>query len=158
MNLNSKLSGASVGRHRLSAFGVDVELLAGQHRGSDHTLLDYRGPGDFGAVEAHRHTHCAEWFWVLEGQIECTVDSSTRLLGPGAFIEIPRNTDHTWRNPAKEPFRMLIGFTDPSMDGYFIELFEMLNTAKAWPPADKNALKNLNARYNTEFSLQELAA
>ena len=158
MTSKPNLVAASGKRLCLSAYGVDVELLAGRHRGSDFTLLNYRGPGYFDGVHSHRHMHATEWFWMLEGKIECTVDGATRILTPGEFIEIPPNADHVWRNPAKEPFRMLIGFTDPEMDGYFIELFDLLKSAKTWPPADRNILVNLNARYKTEVSVMEKAA
>ena len=158
MTLKPSYLATSGKRVYLSAYGVDVELLAGQHLGSAFTLLNYQGPGYFNGVHPHRHTHATEWFWMLEGKIECTVDGAIRLLAAGDFIEIPPQVDHVWRNPVKEPFRMLIGFTDPEMDGYFIELFDLLKSAKTWPPADRNILADLNARYKTEVSVLEQAA
>lgn len=134
----------------ISAQGVDVDVLGGSHRGSSHTLLDFRGPPRFDAIYAHVHLTCAEWLLVQEGQIECTINGKISVLTAGDYIEVPPRVLHSWRNPTEHPFRVLIGFSDPDMDGYFFELFDLLNDPNLWPTKDRAAILDLNARYQTE--------
>jgi quercetin dioxygenase-like cupin family protein len=58
--------------------------------------FDYDGPRDGPAV--HDHDDQVDSFYVLEGEIEFTVEDSVHLRGPGTLASIPRGVRHTFRH------------------------------------------------------------
>jgi mannose-6-phosphate isomerase-like protein (cupin superfamily) len=77
------------------------------------------GPGDEGP-DLHIHRHHADAFWVLEGTIAVRLgaDANEVELPAGAFVLVPPEVVHTFRNPGPGPGRYLnlhapgMGFDD----------------------------------------------
>jgi len=69
----------------------------------------------------HRHTNCQEAFFVLEGEVEFTLDDETVRRGPGTFVLVPGGVAHTFGNTSAAPARTLV-LHAPAMDRYFREL------------------------------------
>ena len=59
------------------------------------------------SVEPHRHEDHADTFYVLEGEVEFTVDDEVVRAGPGTFVAAPPGTRHGFRNPGPGPARIL---------------------------------------------------
>jgi quercetin dioxygenase-like cupin family protein len=55
-----------------------------------------------GGVPVHRHGDHDELIEVLEGEIEVTMNGTTRRLGPGERVVIARGTTHRWCNPSSD--------------------------------------------------------
>ena len=51
-------------------------------------------------VELPAHSHKGQWGTVLEGQVEITMGSETRMHGPGSSYYIPAGAVHSARVPA----------------------------------------------------------
>ncbi len=69
----------------------------------------------------HIHTSCEEAFYVLDGEVEFSLDSTSFLGRPGSFVLVPGGVAHTFGNAGTTPARLLI-IHSPAMDAYFEEL------------------------------------
>jgi mannose-6-phosphate isomerase-like protein (cupin superfamily) len=69
----------------------------------------------------HIHTNCEEAFYVLEGEIEFSLATTTYVGRPGAFVLVPGGVAHTFGNPGTVSARLLV-IHAPAMDAYFEEL------------------------------------
>ncbi len=72
--------------------------------------------GVFFAIEpgasVPEHSHGPQWGFVLEGELELTVDGRTRTLGPGDSYEIAEGQPHSARSPGGA--RVFDLFADPA--------------------------------------------
>jgi len=59
------------------------------------------------SVEPHRHDDHADTFYVLEGEIEFTVEDELVRAGPGTLVAAPPGTLHGFRNPGPARARVL---------------------------------------------------
>jgi mannose-6-phosphate isomerase-like protein (cupin superfamily) len=73
---------------------------------------DFEGPGP------HLHKHHVDSFYVLEGELEFTVDGETIRVPAGTFVAAPLNVVHSFTNPGPARARFLnihapdLGFVD----------------------------------------------
>ena len=88
--------GEAIGTRALIKAGRDELVL---------TEFNYE-PGQDGP-RRHIHRHHADGFYVLEGKLGITLDEEDLVLDPGAFVLIPPEVIHTFRNPSDEPGRYL---------------------------------------------------
>ena len=58
-------------------------------------------------VPAHRHEDHVDAFYVLEGEVEFTVEDEVVRAGPGTFVAAPPGTRHGFRNPGPGRARVL---------------------------------------------------
>src|SRR5262245_37036001 len=58
-------------------------------------------------VRPHRHADHADTFYVLEGEVEFTVEDEVVRAGPGTFVAAPPGTLHGFRNPGPGRARVL---------------------------------------------------
>jgi quercetin dioxygenase-like cupin family protein len=61
----------------------------------------YEGPG------VHQHDAEVDAFYVLEGELEITVEDSRQLAGPGTLAAVPRGVRHTFDHPGDGTARFL---------------------------------------------------
>jgi len=78
-----------------------TQLVSGSvNDGQFDSFVSEGNPGR--AVPAHFHAHTYETFFVLEGAVRLWVDDQhglreTRILEPGDFAFVPKNTIHSYR-------------------------------------------------------------
>jgi quercetin dioxygenase-like cupin family protein len=90
----------------------------GESTGGNLMLLEnLTAPG--GGPPPHVHTGEDEFFYVLDGSFEIRIGDQLHAVGPGGFAYVPRGTVHSFRNTAKTPSRILVGFTPAGMEGFF---------------------------------------
>jgi quercetin dioxygenase-like cupin family protein len=58
-------------------------------------------------VDPHRHDDHVDSFYVLEGEVEFTLEDATLKAGPGTFVAAPPGTLHGFRNAGTERARFL---------------------------------------------------
>ncbi len=63
------------------------------------------GPGF--TVEPHVHKDHADTFWVLEGEVEFTLEDQVLRAGPGTWVAAPPGTKHGFENVGEGDLRML---------------------------------------------------
>ena len=58
-------------------------------------------------VPPHRHDDQVDSFYVLEGEVEFTIENEVVRAGPGSFVSAPPGTLLDFRNPGREWARVL---------------------------------------------------
>jgi quercetin dioxygenase-like cupin family protein len=61
----------------------------------------------FEGPEPHTHSDHTDSFYVLEGEVEFTVEGRTLIGGPGTFVSAPRGVEHTFGKPGRGRARLL---------------------------------------------------
>ncbi len=76
---------------------TDVELIVTKVQSEGrYTIMKARWLSTF-QVPPHQHKQHSETFYVLDGQVEWTVEGETRVLNAGDSLYIPPNTTHSVR-------------------------------------------------------------
>lgn len=119
--------------------------------GSDGELAVYEYVSEPGVVGPPQHVHHGhdETFYVVAGTYEFTIGTDVVELVPGAFLSVPRETPHTFRNSGTSEGRIVGTFNPARFAGYFRELAEII--ASTGGPPDRDAWTTLYARYDTTF-------
>ncbi len=119
--------------------------------GSDGALAIYEYVSEPGVVGPPQHVHHGhdETFYVVAGTYEVTIGSEFVELQPGAFLYVPRETPHTFRNSGTSEGRIVGTFNPARFAGYFRELAEII--ASTGGPPEHNVWVSLYARYDTTF-------
>jgi mannose-6-phosphate isomerase-like protein (cupin superfamily) len=113
-------------------------------------FYEYRCPPAANAAPPHVHHGHDETFYVVEGSFEFTVGNDTRVLGPGGFVFVPRETAHAFRNAGDSAGRIVGTLTPGHFAEYFRELASIIDATGQPPPAADWA--ELYGRYNTTFA------
>ena len=58
-------------------------------------------------VDPHTHDDHVDSFFVLEGEVEFTLDDRTIRGGPGTYVAVPKGIVHGFRNPGPGRIRVL---------------------------------------------------
>lgn len=93
---------------------------------------------------AHSHSHNEEFFYVVDGALEYSVDSETRDLKAGEWMSTPRGSVHGFRNTGTQAARALVVLTPDIGAQYFREVAAV---AGAGGPPDKARLVEVMTRY-----------
>lgn len=72
----------------------------------------------------HVHHREDESFYVLEGEMEVTVNGETAMAVAGTFFHIPRGTPHTFKNAGEVPARFLGLVAPAGLERFFGEIGE----------------------------------
>ena len=136
--------------------GVSIRLLSSSSPEMDvPTVFEYSAPHRFAGQELHYHGRATEFLHVLEGRLEVTTDSETRILRPHELMQIRPHTWHRFSNPFTERVRLLVLFSRGGMDGYFRELNAVVQSMMVWPLPDIQPLIALGERHDTYFRASE---
>ena len=81
-------------------------------------------------VPEHRHEGFDEAFYVLEGELEMSLDGETVTATPGYFINVRRGSIHGYRNITSAPAKYL-SWTHPAGIEHFYE--EISTNVKSLP-------------------------
>jgi quercetin dioxygenase-like cupin family protein len=103
-----------------------TEHLAGADTGGTSALLEFRVEPGYPLPPPHVHTHEDEISYVLEGELEVTVGSSTRTVRASEAIFKPRGVPHSFALAGDEPARFLEIIAPAGFDGYFRALAKIV--------------------------------
>jgi quercetin dioxygenase-like cupin family protein len=110
-----------------SPIGGDVTWLArGEQTGGAFTTLEVGVPPGEGPP-LHVHTREEEWVYVLDGAFRWKLGDELIATPAGAFVFIPRGTEHCFQNVGATPGRMLITFAPGGMEGFFDRLAGLMS-------------------------------
>ena len=128
-------------------FGIDMKIMLG----SEHT------GGSFSAVVAevkpgegpppHLHRDREEYFYVLEGTYQLSVNGGESTIGPGTLVFVPRGTVHAFKN-VTSTLGKLLEWTIPGSNRDYFKAVHAMEAAGGFDP-DKFAA--INRQYVTEF-------
>jgi quercetin dioxygenase-like cupin family protein/ketosteroid isomerase-like protein len=74
---------------------------------SEISLAEWVIPGDFEGPPVHDHDDQVDAFYVIDGELEVTVEDSAYFAGPGMLACVPRGVRHTFGHPSQRPARFL---------------------------------------------------
>jgi mannose-6-phosphate isomerase-like protein (cupin superfamily) len=63
------------------------------------SVFEFHLDGPFKGPELHTHSDHTDSFYVLEGEVQFTVDGHTFTGGPGTFVSAPPGVEHTFAKP-----------------------------------------------------------
>jgi quercetin dioxygenase-like cupin family protein len=112
---------AGEGRSLWLAGELYTAKAGGQETGGAFALAEATTPQG-GGPPPHIHHREDESFYVLEGELEFTVEGETIKVGAGSFLHVPRGTVHTYRNVGTGPARYLGMVTPAGLEKFFEEV------------------------------------
>ena len=138
----------------LEIIGIRLSFKAtAQSTGGQWALVEYTAPPHFKGPPPHWHKVTTEGFYVVEGQLHLEIGEgeAARVLeaGPGTFALVPPGTVHVWSNPSEALVKYLFIVSPAGLEGYFLELAELVKNAPSWPLPDMTPVMALAAKYDT---------
>ncbi len=94
-------------------------------------------------VPLHSHAD-RETMYILEGQLECFLDTSWQSCGPGDVIDIPPNVRHAFRNASGRGVKMLL-ITTMEMGRFFGEIATPAIAGQPSPPTPQRLQQFVSA-------------
>jgi uncharacterized cupin superfamily protein len=104
-------------------------------------------PAAKGSPQHIHHGH-DETFYIVEGEFEFTLGTTTASAGPGSFLLVKRGQPHGFRNSGESQGR-IVGTFAPALAQYFRELAQII--ARTGAPPGLRDWAELYGRYNTTF-------
>ena len=97
------VSGPGEGERLVSGKRVAVLKAALPHL----CFAEFELDGPYDGPEAHAHETEADCFYVLEGELEVTIEGSSRAAGPGTLAALPPGVRHTFDHRGSGTVRFL---------------------------------------------------
>jgi len=101
------------------------------------SVFEFHLDGHFVGPEPHTHSDHTDSFYVLEGEVEFTVEGRTFTGGPGTFVSAPPGVEHTFGKPGPGSARLL-NIHAPDA-GFADRLREMSGVGSTEPPKSGGA-------------------
>jgi len=138
-----------------SAVGdVYTILVGGEDTGGAYCMLEATVPPGSGPP-LHLHEREDESFYLLEGEMTFSVGDRTVTAKPGAFVHLPKNTPHCFKNNSTAPVRVLIHCAPAGFDQFMREFAHPLPSRHAAPvpptAADIEKLLALAPKYGLKI-------
>lgn len=145
--------GAGAGR-MLWVLGDLYEVKArSEETGGAYALFETTATAGLPGPPPHIHRNEDEAFYVLDGEVELTVEGEVSTASPGTFVNLPRGTAHTFRNAGEGPARFLALLVPGGLEKFFEEIGEP-TTDPSSPPAGPPDVQKVLAtapRYGVEI-------
>jgi gentisate 1,2-dioxygenase len=105
----------------------------------------------------HSHSRENEAFFVLEGELSFQVDGRSLSATTGAWVTLPKETLHTFKNTGPTPAKMLILVNPSGLEKFFEEVGQEATDQSSGPPpvspADIEKLLAVAPKYGLEIHL-----
>jgi gentisate 1,2-dioxygenase len=111
------------------------------------SIFDYVAAPNLPGPPLHRHRTIEEAFYILDGEVEFTVEGRRERLGAGGLAYVPAGIAHTFAIVGDAPARWL-GVITP---GAGLALLEGLGQLLRSGPPDPERLAALFAAHDTEI-------
>jgi quercetin dioxygenase-like cupin family protein len=98
----------------------------------------------------HVHHEEAEGFYILEGRLELTCGQGKVVAATGDFVYAPKDIQHKYVVLGNQPARLLLLFSRPGFENFFLEAGSPLDQSPAGPP-DPAAMRRLVKKYGMEL-------
>jgi quercetin dioxygenase-like cupin family protein len=122
-------------------------ILATDTTGGKMSITDSVSPAGSGPPR-HIHHREDETFFILSGDCEFWMAGSSKIIGEGRTMFIPRGVEHTFKVTSDCPCRHLIILTPGGFEGFFTEMAR----GQFQIPADMNRIVEIAARFNLTFT------
>ena len=99
--------------------GDEYSVLAtGEDTAGDYFIMEAVVPPG-GGPPPHIQTREEEAFYVLEGEVVFQADGERIVAEKGAYLNVPRDVPHYFKNESDKTARMLIFFAPAGIEGMF---------------------------------------
>jgi quercetin dioxygenase-like cupin family protein len=102
------------------------------------------------AAPLHVHHGEAEAFYILEGTVELTCGEDSVTATAGDFVYTPKDVPHKYVVVGERSARLLLLFSRPGFESFFVEAGAPLDEPPAGPP-DPEAFRHLVEKYDMEL-------
>ncbi len=129
--------------------GVALDTLTFKGAGEEdrYSVVEYEAAAGMPGPPLHVHHGNEEAFYILDGEVDFTLEGETVRLGRGSFVLVPRGVAHTFANAGSGSARW-VGVFAP---GRYEQLVEELGAILPQDaPPDEAAVAALFARWDTE--------
>jgi mannose-6-phosphate isomerase-like protein (cupin superfamily) len=142
------------GKHIAVAGDINTILASKEDTGGTYSFIEAKVfPG--GGPVPHIQTREHEGFYIIEGQLTFDVDGEIIEAKPGAFVNVPPNVLHSFKNETNETTKIIIVLSPAGMEHLFVEVgLESSNNSVKPPPfsdAQKQKLSRLAVKYGMEI-------
>jgi len=130
----------------IKPFGLDMQVLLSSEAtgGKLSVIMATHKPGE--GPPDHLHYTQEECFFVVEGTYELTAGETTRTVGPGTIVYLPRGVVHRFKNVGITNARMLDWSVPGGQDKYFSEI-----SAAAGPGFSGALVAEISKKHDTNF-------
>jgi mannose-6-phosphate isomerase-like protein (cupin superfamily) len=154
--MNHQVLQAGEGRSFPFAGGTLTIKEDGTRTRGELTVVEIQLPAGAAPPPQHLHHQHEETWYVLDGELEFTVDDEIVSVGPGGWVLVPIGVPHTFANPGTRPARFLSTMTPGFYLNYFEELAARIGQMHAnGEPPTRETLGRLGAElmptYHTEL-------
>ena len=133
-------------RDALNVLGMPLRFLCdARETGGTWSLFEEEVPLGMGPPP-HRHDW-DEAYYVLDGEVDFTIDGAPARSRPGDFNYFPRNTIHSFKGASSSPAHVLI-FAAPA---HASEFFEEVSAEVRNLPDDLRKIPEIGLRHGIEF-------
>jgi mannose-6-phosphate isomerase-like protein (cupin superfamily) len=136
------------GEGRRFPVGRDVLTAKGESPEGSFSVIEYEAVAGMPGPPPHVHHGNEEAFYILDGEVDFTLDGETVRLTAGAFVLVPKGVPHTFVNAGPGTARWVGVFAPARYQRLVEELGELL---PADGPPDAARVAALFARYDTEI-------
>jgi quercetin dioxygenase-like cupin family protein len=153
-NRKVKIVEPDEGNHIAVSGDINTILASKEDTGETYNFIEAKVfPG--GGPVPHIQTREHEGFYIIEGQVIFNVDGQRTEAKPGAFVNIPPNVLHSFKNETDETAKIIIVLSPAGMEHLFVEVgLESPNNSVKPPPfndAQKQKLARLAFKYAMEI-------
>lgn len=133
---------------------VWVVLADGDQTGGSFSAIEQRMRGGSGALVPHVHNFSDEWFLVLDGTMDMTVDGKDIKAKQGDSLWVPRGTVHSFK-VTSDVCHVLNGYTPAGFE-QVIKSLARPALRRELPPADlpKPAERTLRLIFNNYWTCE----
>jgi quercetin dioxygenase-like cupin family protein len=130
--------------------GADRVLTKGmtEHDGDGFSVVEYHGAANNPGPPPHVHRTSEECWFILDGQVDFTVEGQVVRGQAGSFFLVPRGIAHTFQVVGSTPARWIGIFSPARYVGLIEELGQLIPLDG---PPDLAKVVALFARYDTEI-------
>lgn len=105
----------------------------------EYTLLDVVVVPD-GGTPLHFHENEAEWFFMLDGELEFQLEDQTVSAPPQTQVFGPQDGKHAFRNQTSDLARLLIYYEPTGVEDFFREVGQPVTDPFVQPPVNPEEL------------------
>jgi quercetin dioxygenase-like cupin family protein len=118
-------------------------LITGEETGGDYFVMEAVVPPG-GGPPLHIHRREAESFFVVEGVCDFHLDGTLVTMGPGGYVNVPRDTVHRFHNSSDALTRLILTFTPDGIEHFFLETLKPVIDGE---PQPDETIEEVGARY-----------
>jgi quercetin dioxygenase-like cupin family protein len=131
-------------------------LISGEQTGGKYAVIDMLVPPG-GGPGPHAHKDIQEMFYVVEGEIDFTMEGGTYKATKGSFINIPLGgAVHCFKNTTDDIAHLLCTVVPAGLESFFKEIGKPVDTGTFLPPPtlrkeELDKLQSLAEKYGQEL-------